>query len=587
MKKMLRIAMCAILAPSLSLFAQSVHGPVSTLLNSPALSQHNSAGPAAGPVAPDVQMVNCNDVVTYADRATTADIDGWMGGASGFMSLYEVFPDFSGSITEIYVTAKKLGTASCPINITVHSLDISGVPNFNYVGTPVTATVTATSYTQYGGALSAPVSVTGGFAVCVWLNGATDSCSVRARTDADQRDLSYYDMGTSGTTAPLTSLGYDLDISLRPKIQFTAPTVSASANPTTACVGSAVNFSGGGGSYPAHYQFNDDCNIIYNLGTISPTYNWGFGDAGTSTLSSPSHSYAAAGNYNASVTLTYSGWTTGCSTAPGTTPVTVTGVVPSVSIAATATTVCPNDMVTFQATPTNGGTSPTYVWKKNGFQVGTGVSYTGSGWVYGDQMTCEMTSNEACASPTVAVSSPINMGIYPGSLSAFSYTSSALAATFTEQATNEVSYLWDFGDSQTGTAPSPIHNYAGAGVYTVQLTTTDQCGSTNASVLNVTITSSGNHAGSNVGIEEHTSTINASSYPNPAGDQLNVNYSLSQTADLTIEVLNSLGQVVSVQTVNNASQGTAEVSMTDMAAGMYYIRLTDGVSQSMLSVAHQ
>jgi PKD repeat protein len=40
-----------------------------------------------------------------------------------------------------------------------------------------------------------------------------------------------------------------------------------------------------------------------------------------------------------------------------------------------------------------------------------------------------------------------------------------------------LTYLWDFGDGQTSTLPSPAHVYASAGVYTVSLTVTDAVGS--------------------------------------------------------------------------------------------------------------
>ena len=79
-------------------------------------------------------------------------------------------------------------------------------------------------------------------------------------------------------------------------------------------------------------------------------------------------------------------------------------VVPSVALSASQTTICSGDFVTFNATPTNGGIAPTYVWKKNNVVIAGQItaSYTTSTIASGDQFTVVMTSNANCASPTTA-----------------------------------------------------------------------------------------------------------------------------------------------------------------------------------------
>ena len=74
--------------------------------------------------------------------------------------------------------------------------------------------------------------------------------------------------------------------------------------------------------------------------------------------------------------------------------------------------ICSGTNVTFTATPTNPGTTPTYQWKKNGTNVGTNITtYSNNGLSTGNQITCVMTSNAACATGNPATSNIITMTV--------------------------------------------------------------------------------------------------------------------------------------------------------------------------------
>ena len=77
----------------------------------------------------------------------------------------------------------------------------------------------------------------------------------------------------------------------------------------------------------------------------------------------------------------------------------------------------------------------------------------------------------------------------------FSFTTSGLAATFTDSSTDSdgtiSSRAWNFGDGGTSTATSPSHTYAANGTYTVQLTVTDNGGATNTKSQAVTVSTGG------------------------------------------------------------------------------------------------
>ena len=98
--------------------------------------------------------------------------------------------------------------------------------------------------------------------------------------------------------------------------------------------------------------------------------------------------------------------------ATASTVVTVNPVVPvSVSIAASpGTSVYSNTPVTFTATPTNGGTTPTYQWKVNGVNVGTNSPTYNYIPLQGDVVTCTLTSSLTCVTNNPATAT-LNMTV--------------------------------------------------------------------------------------------------------------------------------------------------------------------------------
>ena len=84
-----------------------------------------------------------------------------------------------------------------------------------------------------------------------------------------------------------------------------------------------------------------------------------------------------------------------------------------VSISTSATTMCAGTSVTFTATPTNGGPSPSYQWKVNGINAGTNSpAFTTTTLANGDLVTVEMTSDIAtCTSNNPATSNSLMMTV--------------------------------------------------------------------------------------------------------------------------------------------------------------------------------
>jgi len=64
--------------------------------------------------------------------------------------------------------------------------------------------------------------------------------------------------------------------------------------------------------------------------------------------------------------------------------------------------------------------------------------------------------------------------------------------TATVAAGNNITYVWDFGDGQTGSGPNPAHVYADVGSYIATVTATNSAGSATAdTVVNVNLSTTG------------------------------------------------------------------------------------------------
>ncbi|HKR04466.1 MAG TPA: T9SS type A sorting domain-containing protein [Bacteroidia bacterium] len=87
-----------------------------------------------------------------------------------------------------------------------------------------------------------------------------------------------------------------------------------------------------------------------------------------------------------------------------------TSSTPTISITG-PTAFCSGQSAEYNATISNGGTSPVYAWKKNGGAVGTNSpTLQAGGLVASDQISCTLTSNATCITTTTANSNIITIG---------------------------------------------------------------------------------------------------------------------------------------------------------------------------------
>jgi hypothetical protein len=108
--------------------------------------------------------------------------------------------------------------------------------------------------------------------------------------------------------------------------------------------------------------------------------------------------------------------------------------------------------VTFTATPTNGGTTPSYQWKVGTTNVGTNsATYTTTTLTNGQVVTCVMTSNATCAVPASGTSNAITMSITGGTVT---YCTGSTTSTAYERITNVT-----MGSINNTTGASSYSNY--------------------------------------------------------------------------------------------------------------------------------
>jgi hypothetical protein len=180
--------------------------------------------------------------------------------------------------------------------------------------------------------------------------------------------------------------------------------ITTGSNPT--CGGTSITFTAtptNGGASPSYQWTKNGLNIS---GATAVTYT---GVAGTDFANGDLIRVVLTNNSTCAIT-------TATSSAIN---MTVNPVfVPAVSAAITTGTnpTCNGTSITFTATPTNGGASPTYQWTKNGTNISgaTAVTYTGvagSDFVNGDLIRVVLTSNATCASPTTVTSTAIAMTV--------------------------------------------------------------------------------------------------------------------------------------------------------------------------------
>ncbi len=202
---------------------------------------------------------------------------------------------------------------------------------------------------------------------------------------------------------------------------------------------------------------------------------WTFGDGGLSIALNPTHTFTAEGTFQASVTVSNS-----CGSQTVTIPIVVCA----------GATVVPNASTTL-------GNAPLSIAFSSG---ATGTAPLTTLWTFGDgstsllsdpthtytipgTYTVSVTANNSCGDATGQLTvqvcdpvgaTPIAVALPTGPPTTFQFDANPTGS-------GPFSFLWDFGDGGTSTAPSPIHDFA-PGAHTTTWTVSSPCGSVSGSL---------------------------------------------------------------------------------------------------------
>jgi len=225
-------------------------------------------------------------------------------------------------------------------------------------------------------------------------------------------------------------------------------------------------------SNPREFRFTDAS--TYDASVTITNREWDFGDGVTSIGSSVTHRYANSGTYTVRLKVitscgswdhTFQDITTGCPT-------------PKAAFDY-ETTVNPQEFIFTDKSTHDPGVNVSWLW-----EFGDGTNSTERNPVHQyascNQYTVRLTVSTDCGTSNSVIRNVV-CGC-PTPIASFDYesTSNPDEFIFTDKSVHDpgvnVSWLWEFGDGTNSTEQNPVHRYSSCNQYTVRLTVTTDCG---------------------------------------------------------------------------------------------------------------
>lgn len=324
--------------------------------------------------------------------------------------------------------------------------------------------------------------------------------------------------------------------------------------------------------FTTDYTIGENTATFTSTSTNVTTHSWDFGDGESGSGEEVTHTYEMAGTYE--VTLTVTG-----PCGEETTTETVTVVLPPAGgfMAGNANGCAPFDL---SFTANDQGEGYTYAWSFPGGEPAMSsdpnpvVTYSTAG-----TYNVELTVTNAAGSVTTTEENLVTVGEAPAASIDMETTLGSLTISVEgPMDANIDSWMWNFGDGNEASGSTATHTYTEAGTYTVQLTTSNECG-TNTATMEVTVLTAptGTFTASSLSVcPGETVMLQADetegvtySWDIPGGDpststdaMVMVTFATAGSYDVSLSATNAAGTTTTQQTVVVNATPTADFTFT-------------------------
>ncbi len=204
------------------------------------------------------------------------------------------------------------------------------------------------------------------------------------------------------------------------------------------------------------------------------SYLWDFGDGNTSTDMNPTHTYMMDGTYTVTLTATNE-----CGSVVTTEIVNAVSA-PAVAFNADVLSGCAPLTVNFSDATV--GAVDSWLWEVAGGTPSTSTDQNPT-VTFDAPGTYDVTLTVTNATGSYPLTQTSMIIVEGAPSAAFDATQSGSVYSFTNNSVGGTTFEWDFGDGIMSNEMNPTHSYAMSGSYTVQLISTNTCGSDTTSIL--------------------------------------------------------------------------------------------------------